>query len=98
MSAHRALPLVEVERRAREARVAWPMTCNACNTGTPGNCDCPTEAAASVSEFLADPPRQTPPAYPWRALGAGLMVLLVAVSAAHVVATALRPAQQVAQR
>jgi len=37
---HRALPLDIVEARQRAARVAWPMTCNACNTGTPGDCDC----------------------------------------------------------
>ncbi|HEY0955786.1 MAG TPA: hypothetical protein VGE36_13560 [Roseateles sp.] len=79
MSAHRALPLDEVEARARAARTPWP-------NGTPPHSKCPAEASSAVSEFLADPPRPLPPPYPWRDLGAGLLVLLVFVGAAHVIA------------
>jgi len=59
---HRALPLDIVEARQRAARVAWtaghvaetgmpyPMVCNACNTGTPGDCDCQPYVADRLPE------------------------------------------------
>jgi len=97
--AHRALSLDVVEARERAKRMPWPNLCPTCNTGMAGECDCmPTEAGSAVSELLADPPRPKPPAYPWRQLAAGALVLLVALSAVHVIATALKPATQVAAR
>lgn len=96
--AHRALPLAQVERLAQSERKAWPAhSCtSACHTAI---CDCgPIAGASACSEFLADPPRPKPPAYPWRDLGAGLLVLLFAVSCVHVIATATQPVQKVAKR
>lgn len=85
--AHRALPLAEVEARQRLQRKPWPAEPERFQ-----------EAASAVSELLADPPRQAPPAYPWRALGAGLLVLMFTLSCVHVIATATKPQQQVAKR
>lgn len=95
---HRALPLTVVEARQRAARVAWPNVCPTCNTGTHGECDCPTEAASACSQFLADPPRPQPPAVPWRRLCEGLLVLLLTVVGVHLAAVVWPPAQQVAAR
>lgn len=85
--AHRALPLDEVEARQRLQRKPWPAEPE----------HTPTEAASAVSELLADPPRPAPPAYPWRALGAGLLVLMVTVSAVHVIAGAITRTQVAAR-
>lgn len=97
--AHRALPLDVVEARERAKRKPWPNVCPQCNTGTHEACDCmPPEAASACSQFLADPPRRKPPAVPWRDLGAGLLVLLLTISAVHVVVRAFPPSSQVAAR
>lgn len=96
--AHRALPLDEVERRAQAARKPWPMTCSACNTGTPGECDCMPVRGFDAPEFLADPPKPRPPAYPWRAFGAWFLIVFALLGGAHAVGVLRVPASQVAQR
>ena len=96
--AHRALPLSVVEAKSQAARKPWPASActNGCHTSV---CDCgPREGASASSEFLADPPRRQPPSVPWRELGAGLLVLLFAISCVHVIATAAKPAAQVGKR
>lgn len=55
---HRALPLSLVEAQARASRVAWPMTCNACNTGTPSDCDCMPVVIDRLPEDYDEPPRE----------------------------------------
>lgn len=96
--AHRALPLAEVEARQRVQRKPWPNLCPTCNVGCHGECDCAPAPGCDAPEFLADPPRPAPPAYPWRALGAGLLVLMLTLACVHVIATATKPQQQVAKR
>lgn len=104
MSAHRALPLDVVEARQRAARVSWGMTCPACNTGTPGNCDCmPAEAASSESGIEAEAPyvpprRPAPPPYPWRGLGAMFLTMFAVLGAAHALGAFNAPAAQVAAK
>lgn len=104
--AHRALPLDEVERRAQAARKPWPMTCNACNTGTPGECDCmPSAGASAVSgiEHEAAYSQRTlrkpaPPPYPWRQLFAGFAVTLAVIACVSVIAAFAPPPSVVAAR
>lgn len=95
---HRALPLDVVEAKARAARVAWPNVCGSCNAGTHGDCDCMPAPGSDAPEFLADPPRPAPPAYPWRALGAGLLVVFAALGGAHAFGAFNAAPSQVAAR
>lgn len=52
---HRALPLDEVERRARAARQPWPACSGTCSQGCEP-CSCPTAGASSVSGIEHEAP------------------------------------------
>lgn len=97
--AHRALPLDEVEARERAKRNPWPNVCPSCNTGTYGECDCmPPEAASACSQFLAEPPKPKPPAYPWRAFGAWFLIVFTILGGAHALGAFQKAPAQVAAR
>lgn len=80
MSGHRALPLDEVEARARAAREPWP------NGVPPGVAKAMADDWEEIARPLAHHFKPVPPPYPWRALGSGLLVLLVTCGAVHLLA------------
>lgn len=62
-----------------------------------GTCNtCPGEL--EPAEALQRDPVRLPPPVPWRQLGAGLLVVLLAVAGAHVASVVWPSSQQVASR
>lgn len=99
--AHRALPLSVVEAKALADRKPWPAPKNP--RPFDGYPDFqPGEAVSGIEEEqaynLRPQRRKEPPSMPWRELFAGLLVLLFTLSCVHVIATATKPATQVAKR
>lgn len=84
---HRALPLDEVERRARIARKPWPEASASSESGIEGE-----------EPYNQRPIPPAPPAYPWRKLLAGFAMALACVGAAGVIVAYAPPAPVVATR
>lgn len=97
--AHRALPLDEVEARERAKRMPWPA--HSCSTAShTALCDCTPAPSPGFDapEFLADPPRPQPPAYPWRAFAAWFLIVFICLIGAHALGAFQQPQSQVAAR
>lgn len=93
MSASRpyiALGLTQQGRMTPTALLQHEDATGLCNT-------CPAELDSAESCYLRDPVR-TPPAVPWRVLGAGCVVLICVPLVLHLVLVLMPAALQVAAR